>query len=108
MATVGNTLFGNGAGTPINPTTLSAPIGTATIGGPQSPTLTNVASGLSGINGETIGSYVSSVLFSSRVIAIVLGFIFIAGAILLYIGEDLSGAIEAGKSGVARGAELLA
>lgn len=51
---------------------------------------------------STVANGLEATIFSSRVVAIVLGLILIAGAILLYIGEDLAGAIESGKSGVAK------
>jgi hypothetical protein len=52
--------------------------------------------------GVSAANSLEATFFSSRVIAIVLGLILITGAILLYIGEDLAGAIEAGKSGAAK------
>ncbi len=55
-----------------------------------------------------VGSAVTSTLFSSRVIAIVLGLICITGSILLYLGDDIAGAIGVGGKAVSKVGALAA
>lgn len=59
-------------------------------------TLTGVVSGVTGAVATTTANALEVTIFSSRVIAIVLGLLLIGGAILLYVGEDLAGAISTG------------
>ena len=87
---------------PVNPIVIGTGISTGT-----TVTPTSVGSSPTSI-GTTTGSSFSGLfdLFSSRLVAIVLGLIFIIGAILLYIGDDVAGAIESGKGTVAKIGEL--
>lgn len=88
MSTVANSLLGSVPGNTAATTTST--------GSGLSGTVSGIVSGVTGSIGSTVANGLEATIFSSRVIAIVLGLILITGAILLYIGEDLSGAIEAG------------
>lgn len=72
------------------------------------PTLLGTATGPSPISNAS--SWITSLFAETgdRIIAIVLGLILIGGAILLYIGEDIGGAIEAGGKVAAKAGELAA
>ncbi len=87
-----NTFLGTGSGPGSGPTLPpNYPTGgvpNTTIGG--IPSAQDVVSNVA-------GSVFNSTLFSSRVVAIILGLIAIAGAILLYLGEDIAGAIGLAK-----------
>lgn len=48
---------------------------------------------------SSVAGVVSSSLLSSRVVAIVLGLIFIAGSILVFLGEDIADALGVGSKG---------
>lgn len=103
MSTVASALLG--APTPVSTgvtTNTGSILGGVANSIPGAGVVTSALSGAAGSVGTTLANGLEATFFSSRVIAIVLGLILIAGAILLYIGEDLAGAIETGKSGVAR------
>lgn len=103
MATVTSALLGSPAPVSTGVTTSTGSI----LGGvansiPGAGVVIGALSGAGGSVGATVANGLEATFFSSRVIAIILGLILIVGAILLYIGEDLAGAIESGKSGVAK------
>ena len=117
MSSIANPLLGTGStATTANPGTRSSALSglvAATAAIPGIGPLVNGAVGGGGALGTAVTSTVANGLeatfFSSRVVAIILGLILITGAILLYIGEDLAGAIETGKGGVAKvGAAIAA
>ncbi len=99
-----NTFLGTGSGSPLTPATPTQ--GTQTydpnhpIGSILVHPLDSIGAAASGAATTAVSSAFNSTLFSSRVVAIILGLIAIAGAILLYLGEDISGAIGVAKKGL--------
>jgi hypothetical protein len=97
MSTVVNPLLGSGASsTTTNPGTKTSGISGA-LGGALSGGLSSITGPVTTAVTSTVANGLEATIFSSRVIAIVLGLLLIGGAILLYIGEDLSGAISQGS-----------
>jgi hypothetical protein len=101
-----NTFLGTGSGgsgTSASPTTVQAV--------QQLPSsFPSVGGAIASQAATSVGSLITSPLFSSRLVAIVLGLLFIAGAIIVYVGEDVADALGVGskKSIVRKGVELAA
>lgn len=108
MASVINPLLGTSTSTGGTGSNLATSLGSVINSIPAAGAVTSALSGAAGSVGTTLANGLEATFFSSRVIAIVLGLILITGAILLYIGEDLAGAIESGKSGVAKVGSVVA
>lgn len=97
MSAIVNPLLGSG--TPASSVNIGAPTSTGIVSSAVNA-VTGVVSSAASAVVTTSANALEATFFSSRVIAIVLGLLFIGGAILLYIGEDLSGAIEKGKGAI--------
>lgn len=87
-----NTFLGTGSGTGASDATLQTV--------QQMPTtMPSVGGAIVSQATTSLTSLITSPLFSSRLIAIVLGLLFIAGAIIVYTGEDVADALGVGSKG---------
>lgn len=93
-----NTMLGTGFTS--NPT-LTPSQSDAVAGIPNGPvqTFPSVGNVVSSVASGAVSSVGTALFFSSRFAAIILGLIFIAGALLVYVGEDVADALGVGSKG---------
>ena len=99
MSSVANTFLGTGSG----PTYTSNSGDKVTVPSDLPTSINGPVEGVTGAAVNAVSSTVSyvgsAIFFNSRFAAIILGLICIAGAILLYVGEDIADALGVGSKG---------